>query len=52
MSAEKKTYGSTLVLITLGVLAFIGGSHWLMLLIPAAILVFAAARSTFGRIRN
>lgn len=49
MSAEasrkeiKKSYGSTLVLFMLGVLAFYGGSTWLLALIPAAILVWYAA---------
>lgn len=50
---NKKSYGSTLVLVVLGVLAVYGGSRWLTLLLPAAILVcYATARSTFGRGRN
>ncbi len=40
MSAEsKKGYGSTLVLIMLGVLALYSGAQWLMVLIPAALFV-------------
>jgi hypothetical protein len=44
MSAEaKKGYGSTLVLLMLGVLAFYVGSAWLLVLVPAAALVWRAA---------
>jgi hypothetical protein len=54
MSADtKKGYGSTLVLMVLGVLALYGGAHWLLVLIPAAVLVcYAAAGATFRRSRN
>ncbi len=39
MSAEaKKGYGSTMILLILGVLALYGGALWLLLLIPAAVV--------------
>jgi hypothetical protein len=44
MSREsKKGYGSMLMLVMLGVLAFYGGSTWLLVLVPAAMLVWRAA---------
>lgn len=54
MSADaKKGYGSTVVLMVLGVFALYGGGRWLLLLIPAAVLVWCASTgATFGRIRN
>jgi hypothetical protein len=54
MSAEmKKGYGSTLVLLALGVLAFYAGPAWLLVLVPAAALVWhAAACETARRNRN
>ncbi len=53
MSAEaKKSYGSTLVLLMLGVLAFYGGSTWLLVLIPAAVLVWRAAGESARKSRN
>jgi hypothetical protein len=40
MSTEsKKGYGLTFVLIILGLFALYGGAQWLMVLIPAALLV-------------
>jgi hypothetical protein len=45
----KKSYGSTLVLFMLGVLAFYAGTNWLLLLIPAAILVWYAASGTHAQ---
>jgi hypothetical protein len=43
----KKGYGSTLLILLFGVLAFYGGAVWLPLLIPAAGLVwYGASRST------
>jgi type IV secretory pathway TrbD component len=45
MSAEqKKYYGSTFVLLALGVLLFYGGTGWLVWLAAAAALVWYAAR--------
>ncbi len=53
MSVEaKKGYGSTLVLLLLGLLAFYGGSAWLLVLIPAAVLVWRAAGEPARRSRN
>ena len=54
MSAEaKKGYGSTLLLLLLGVLALYGGSTWLLVLIPAAVLVWrTAAGEAAERRRN
>lgn len=53
MSAEaKKNYGSTLVLLALGVLALYGGANWLVVLVPAAVLVWYAAGSAWKTHRN
>jgi len=54
MSAEaKRSYGSTLALLMFGVLAFYAGTRWLVVFIPAAVLVwYAAAGATFRRNRN
>ena len=49
----KKGYGSTLALIVLGLIALYCGSQWLMVLIPAAFLVwYAGARFRFRRSRS
>jgi hypothetical protein len=41
MSANsKKSLGSTILLIFLGVAALVGGTKWLVLLVPAALLVW------------
>ncbi|MGC2367823.1 MAG: hypothetical protein WA474_02085 [Candidatus Sulfotelmatobacter sp.] len=43
MSADaKRKYGSTIGLITLGILAMYGGPPWLLLVIPAAALIWYA----------
>ena len=54
MSADtKKEYGSTMALVVLGVLAMYGGVTWLLLLIPAAVLIWSAAvGGQFKRSRN
>jgi len=53
MSAEtRKYYGSTLTLLALGLLSLYGGANWLILLIPAAALVWYAARPRLGSGRN
>ena len=53
MSAHaKKNYGSTLVLLALGVLALYGGANWLFVLVPAAALVWYAAGSAWKAHRN
>ena len=53
MSANlKKSIGSTVVLILLGMAALYGGSKWLSLLIPAALLVWFAAKPTLRTGRN
>lgn len=51
MSADvKKGYGSTLVLIAMGLVALYARAQWLAILIPAAILVFyGATRTMLGR---
>lgn len=41
-----------LVLILLGVAAFYGGTKWLTLLLPAAVLVWRGARLTLWSGRN
>jgi len=49
----KKGYGSTAALLAFGVLAFYGGTPWLLVLIPAAALVwYSAAGAISRRIRN
>jgi hypothetical protein len=53
MSAEaKKHYGSSVALLALGMLALYGGTSWLLLLIPAAWLVWYAASPQLRRRRN
>jgi hypothetical protein len=54
MSAEaKRSYGSTLALLTFAVLAFFAGPRWLVVFVPAAVLVwYAGASRTFRRSRN
>jgi hypothetical protein len=53
MSANsKKSMGWTIVLIILGMAALYGGSKWLSLLIPAALLVWFTADSTLRTGRN
>ena len=51
MSADaKKEYGSTMVLIILGVLALYGGARWLLVLIPAALLIwYVTAGGVLGK---
>jgi len=48
----KKGYGSTLALLLFGVLAFYLGARWLILLIPAAMLIWYGAGSMLGSGRN
>jgi hypothetical protein len=54
MSADaKKNYGSTVVLMILGMLALYGGDRCLLGLIPAAMVVwYAAARPVFSRTKE
>ncbi len=54
MSADaKKGYGLTMVLLILGVLALYAGARWLLLLIPAAALVwYAGSGVSYRRSRN
>jgi hypothetical protein len=54
MSADaKKGYGSTMVLVILGMLAFYGDTGWLWVLVPAAGFVwYAAAGAISGRSRS
>jgi hypothetical protein len=53
MSADaKKHYGLSLVLLALGVLALYGGAHWLVLVIPAAALVWFVGAPKLRRGRN
>ena len=51
MSADaKRKYGSTIVLMTLGILAVYGGPPWLLLVIPTAVLIwYATTRGQFKR---
>jgi len=53
MSVEaKRGYGSTLALLLLGVLALYFGAAWLVVLIPAAVLVWYEGRSALPTGRN
>ncbi len=49
--AKKSTLG-TVILIVLGLAAFFGGTKWLALLIPAAVLVWYRAGSAWRTGRN
>jgi len=48
----KKSIGWAVVLILMGMAAIYGGSKWLTLLIPAALLVWYAAKPRLGTGRN
>ncbi len=53
MSANsKKSLGSTILLIFLGLAALIGGAKWLVLIVPAAVLVWYGARPVLRSGRN
>jgi hypothetical protein len=54
MSTEtKRGYGLTFAMIILGVLALYGGMRWLVVLVPAAILLwYASTRTVLTRGRN
>jgi hypothetical protein len=53
MSAHsKKSLTSTLLLIFLGAAALVGGAKWLVILIPAAVLVWYSARPALRSGRN
>ncbi len=53
MSADaKKHYGSSLALLVLGILGLYGGAPWLLLLIPAAALIWYAATPKLRGGRN
>jgi hypothetical protein len=49
---SKKSMGGTISLILLGLLALLGGERWLVLLIPAAMLVWYKARPIVSSGRN
>jgi hypothetical protein len=48
----KKSIGSTLILILLGLIALFAGPNWLGVLIPAALLVWYAASPALHSGRN
>ncbi len=53
MSTEKKKgYGSMLLLLLLGVVALFMGDRSLIVVIPAAIVIWYGARPTLGNDRN
>ncbi len=53
MSANsKKSLTSTFLLVLLGMTALVAGAKWLVLLIPAAVLVWYTAGSTMRSGRN
>jgi hypothetical protein len=48
----KKSIGWMVILIAMGMVALFGGSKWLALLIPAALLVWYAAKPRLRTGRN
>ena len=53
MSAQaKKGYGSMLLLLALGIVTLFAGAESLVLVIPAAVAIWYAARPTLGNGRN
>ena len=48
----KQAIGSTLVLVLLGMVAFLAGTKWLVIFIPAAMLVWYAASPRLRSGRN
>jgi hypothetical protein len=54
MSADaKRKYGSTIALIVLGILALYGSPPWVLLAIPAAVLIwYATTGGQFKRTGN
>ncbi len=48
----KKSIGWSAILIAMGMAALYGGAKWLTLLIPAALLVWYAAKPTLRTGRN
>jgi hypothetical protein len=53
MSADsKKSTGAAALFMILGLAAFFGGTRWLALLIPAAVLVWYGAGSAWRTGRN
>ena len=53
MSANsKKSLTSTFILILLGTATLLGGAKWLVILIPAALIVWYAARPVLRSGRN
>ena len=49
---NKKSVGLAIILVLLGVLAVYGGLHSLMVLIPAAMVVWYEAKTILGSGRN
>ncbi len=49
---SKKSIAWTIVLIFLGLIALVGGDKWLVVLIPAAIMVWYGAGPALRRGRN
>jgi hypothetical protein len=49
---SKKSMGWTIVLVLLGIVALVGGVRWLVLLIPAAMLIWYGAGSILRSGRN
>jgi len=51
-SNSKKSMGWSIVLILLGLAALVGGERWLLLLIPAAILIWYGVGPMLSSGRN
>ena len=53
MSAEaRKSYGGSCTLLILGLIALYGGAQWLLILIPAALLICFSCPHRFGSTRS
>jgi hypothetical protein len=53
MSREsKKSVSWTIVLVLLGLLAFYGGTGWLLVLVPTALMIWGIARPAVRNQRN
>jgi hypothetical protein len=53
MSADaKKSYGLSCTLLLFGLIAVYGGAQWLLILIPAALLIWFTCPGRFNSTRN
>ena len=53
MSAEaRRSYGWSFILVMLGLIPLYGGTSWLLVVLPAAGLIWFSYRNRFGSARN